>query len=362
MTTTLQSLFTLFFILLFSTSFLISQDHSIEWVKQTTSSSGKSTKDIITDASGNVYVTGSFRGTTDFDYGPGISNLTSTGETDIFIQKFDSNGNSLWVKQIGGIDFDIGTSIDLDANNNVYITGFFRDTLDFDPGPGIHILEAADMSSTPDDLFILKLDTDGNFIWVKHIGGPGRERGERITIDPNGNVFTTGIFSSTVDFDPGPGVFNLTTPTSGGVWGGGSGTFVQKLDSNGDLIWAKAYFGSGESIVTDANGNSYITSRFVNTGDFDPGPGVTNLTSQGDLDIAIVKLDSNGDFVWARRIGGTGKEFSNKIIIDGSGDLYLQGVFENTVDFDLGTGVNNLTASTGDPDPFLFKDVFILIY
>src|SRR5260221_867783 len=127
---------------------------------------------ISVDASGHVYATGYFSLTVDFDPGPGSFNLTAPGAMqafDIFVSKSDSLGNFLWAKGFGGQGPDVGNAIALDASANIYSTGEFRDTVDFDPGPG-----TLDLISVPNDLtnmFILKLDSSGNFLWAKSFGG-----------------------------------------------------------------------------------------------------------------------------------------------------------------------------------------------
>jgi hypothetical protein len=153
---------------------------------------------------GDVYTTGIFQDTIDFNPGTGVANLSAVGEEDVFILKLDANGNFLWAKSFGGIEMDQGYSIAIDAEGNVYTTGYFIDTVDFDPGTGVTNLSAVGGK----DIFILKLDPNGNFVWAKSFGGI---EGIGIAIDGMGNVITTGYFSDTVDFDPGTGVMNLTS-------------------------------------------------------------------------------------------------------------------------------------------------------
>src|SRR5690606_23904636 len=143
-------------------------------------------------------------GTVDFDPGVGVYNLTSLGYDDIFIQKLDSNGDFLWAKRMGSTGSNIGHSIAVDTAGNVYTTGTFGGTVDFDPGVGTFNLTSAGGV----DIFIQKLDSNGDFLWAKRMGGIGREQGSSITIDALGNVYTTGSFEEEVDFDPGVGIYN----------------------------------------------------------------------------------------------------------------------------------------------------------
>ncbi len=239
---------------------------------------------IVIDAFGNVYTTGSFESIVDFDPGTGTFNLTSTGNSDIFISKLDQSGNFIWAKIIGGTDADFGYSIAVDASGNVFTTGNFNITVDFDPGPGTFNLTSAGNSN---DIFISKLDAAGNFVWAKAMGGWNFDWSYSIAVDASGNVFTTGSFEGTADFDPGPGTFNLT---SAGI----QDIFISKLDANGNLVWAKVMGGTQNdqsiSIALDASGNAFTTGYFNGTADFDPGAGTFNLTSAGNSDIFIIKL------------------------------------------------------------------------
>jgi len=173
---------------------------------------------ITVDASGNVYTIGYFYGTADFDPDTGTTNLTSAGSADIFVQKLDSAGNFIWAKQMGGTATDYGRSIMIDASGNVYITGQFLGTVDFDPGAGV-----ANLSSEGSfDIFVQKMDASGNFIWARQMGGAGDDNGRSIGIDTSGNIYTTGFFQDTADFDPSAQTAYLTTV-------GFSDIFVQKM-------------------------------------------------------------------------------------------------------------------------------------
>ncbi len=301
---------------------------------------------IAVDDSGNVYTAGSFNGTADFDPGPGTVNFISQS-TDIFICKLDADGNYVWAKQIGGTSTEEAVGIAVDTNGNVYTTGRFQGTVDFDPGPG-----TAQLISQGIDIFISKLDANGNYVWAKQIGGTGLDAAYAIALDNFGNVYTTGSFVGTVDFDPGPGTTNLVSQ------GTNADIFISKLDATGNYVWAKRMGGpladQGNSIAVDNAGNVYTTGSFNNTANFDPGSGTANLTTAGGNDIFISKLDAAGNYVWAKRIGGTGLDQGNSIAVDNAGNVYTTGIFQGTADFDPGPGTANLTA-TGSNDIFISK-------
>jgi hypothetical protein len=304
----------------------------------------------------NIYTTGSFQGTVDFDPGPDTFNLTSSGISDIFITKLDYSGNFVWARAVGGPDavYVLSIALDPSGSGDVYITGYFRGTVDFDPGP-----ESFDLTSLgSDDIFISKLDSYGNFVWAKSLGGSGSDVGRCITIDPtgNGDICTTGWFSGKVDFDPGPNTYNLTAV-------GRFDIFISKIDGSGHFVWAKQLGGAGIkdgagfSIAIDPkSGDIYTTGYFEGTADFDPDKGIFTLVSSGLRDIFISKLDRMGNFLWAKAMGGTGLDAGGSIAIDpvGSGDVYTTGYFLGTVDFDSGPGSFNLT-SVGPDDIFISK-------
>jgi|TARA_B110000240_G_C13479199_1_gene444548 hypothetical protein len=303
---------------------------------------------IAVDSLGNVYTIGDFTGTIDFDPGAGTNNLTSNSQ-DIFIHKMDTNGNFLWAKSFGGGDNDYGLSISIDRSGNVYTTGYFQGTVDFDPGTGISSLTAFGTRG----VFVQKLDNNGSFLWAKSFGGSGYSEGKSITLDISGNIYTTGYFRGTGDFDSGSGVSILTAGN------GYNDVFVQKMDANGNFLWAKSFTGSGHqdggvAIITDASGNVYTTGYFEGTVDFDSGVAISNLTPSGSRDVFVQKMDENGNFIWAKSFGGTDIDGGSSIFIDASGSLYTTGYFRGTVDFDPGTGTNNLT-SEGNGDFFIQK-------
>lgn len=306
---------------------------------------------VVTDASGNVYETGYFGGTVDFDPGVGTSTIATNGAYDIFVSKLNASGELVWVKTIGGSQLDIGYAITLDSSGNPLIAGMYGGTVDFDPGVGTNSLT----SSGTRDIFVMKLNTSGALVWAKSFGGTtATDTGYGVAVDSSNNVYFTGEFGGTADFDPDAGTTNLTSA-------GGRDIFVSKLDSTGSLVWAKG-FGSagassndiGRSIAVDATNNVYSTGTFLGTVDFDPGAGTSSVASLGANDTFVSKLDSSGNFVWAKTFGGLGNESGNSLAIDPSGNVILGGSFSTTVDFDPGVGTSNLI-SVGNNDAFVLK-------
>ena len=308
-------------------------------------------KSVAVDASGNIYTAGYFAGTADFDPGAGTYNLTSAGSDDAYVSKLNSSGDLVWAKTFGGTVADYGTSVAVDASGNIYTTGYFAGTADFDPGAGTYNLTSAGN----DDVFVSKLNSSGDYVWAKTFGGAGGggdyDRGNSVAVDASGNVYATGHFASTVDFDPGAGTYNLTSA-------GWSDVFVSKLNSSGGFEWAKKFGGTSwddvASVAVDASGNIYTTGYFAETVDFDPGAGIINLTSAGGTDVFVSKLNSSGDYVWAKTFGGISSERGVSVAVDSSGNIYTTGYFAETGDFDPGVGTQGLTSS-GSDDVFVSK-------
>jgi hypothetical protein len=306
------------------------------------------------DDDGNVYIVGALYGTADFDPGPGTFELTSPAwGSDSFVCKLDSSGNFVWAKATSeGVNRDsIGLSVTVDGDH-VYAIGAFDGTVDFNPGPGTF-----ELTSDGLDAFVWKLDSDGNLVWARQLGGGvGIVWPEEVVVAPGGYVYAVGAFGGTADFDPGPGVFNLVCQGEVGPYQ--DDAFVLKLDDSGNFVWA-GQFGGVEQVdparvLVDHNGDVYTVGRFSGTADFDPGPGVFNLTSAGDRDVFYVKLDGAGNFVWAKRIGGELYDATGSLAVDGRDNVYTGGTFRGTMDFDPGPAVHNMTPE-GEADGYILK-------
>ncbi len=285
---------------------------------------------IAVDANGNSYVTGAFAESAIF----GTTTLTSSGGSDIFVAKLDSSGNWLWAKQAGGTDYDDGYGIVVDINGNSYVTGIFYSS-------NCSFGSTTLTSSGGSDIFVAKLDINGNWLWAKQAGGTSGDSGNGIAVDANGNSYITGGFKESA-------TFGTTTLTSSDYYD--YDIFVTKLDIDGNWLWAKQAGGTGDegsnSIAVDANGNSYITSGFEESVNF----GTTTLTSSGYLDIFVAKIDHNGNWLWAKQAGGAIDDCGYGIALDANGNSYVTGFFMESANF----GTTTLTSS-GDRDIFVAK-------
>lgn len=325
-------------------------DGKFLWAAQMGGTGWEGARGVAVENNVGIYVVGNFNSTVDFNPDTATAyNLTATGGDDIFIVKLNTSGGFQWAKNIGGSTTDEANGVAVDANGNVFVTGRFQGTADFNPGSGIENLTA---SGSTDDIFVCKFDASGNFVWAKGMGGSGNDVGLSIALDAGGNVYTTGYFYSTVNFNPGGGAFTLTAP------GGGSDIFICKLNSSGDFVWAKNFgttgWDVGYDIAVDANGTVFATGRFEGTVDFDNGSGINNLTADGVSDGYLMRLDQNGDYVWAHGFGGAFSEWGQSIDIDASNNVYFTGFYLGTVDFNPGSGTANLTSNGGE-DIFISK-------
>ncbi len=338
---------------LFFHSFHSFAQPELRWAKSMGGISNSEGDAIVTDASGNVFTAGQFYNTADFDPGPAAFTLTAAGAIgwqDIFITKFDANGNFIWAKQLGGTSYEFPKGMTIDASGNLLLTGYFNGTADFDPGSGVSNLISVGAGT---DIFICKLDNDGNFVWADRIGGPSNDQSLAIATDPSGNVYTTGSYFGTVDFDPSAaGTSNLFSSGSIDI-------FISKLDASGNFVWARKFGGptveNGSAITIDGGGNVISTGSFAGTVDFDPGAGTANLTSAGSYDAYVSKLDANGNFIWAKAmIIGTSDGYPQSIGVDGSDNIITSGYFSGTADFDP-SGATFTLSSAGLDDAFIAK-------
>lgn len=310
-----------------------------QWARRLTGTSQERANAIVVDASGNSYVAGYFYGTTNFnsEFGGPFNLTASASGQDGYICKYDASGMFVWAKAMG----EEVRSLTLDSNGDLLVTGHFVGTEDFDPNAGVFNLTSQGVA----DAFICKLSAAGNLIWAKQVGGTNTQEGYGITVDANNNIYTTGQFLGTTDFDPGVANFDLTSA-------GGSDIFVLKLDASGNFGWAKRMGGTepdnGQIIAINGNGEVIVNGHFKSTVDFDPGTGTFNLTNlhPGNSSLGfIVALDASGNFIWAKN---TQLPYLHAMAVDNSDNIYTAGAFEGTIDFNFGPGVSNLSATGSD--------------
>jgi len=312
---------------------------SFIWAKSLAGNGDDRSCSITIDSVMNVYITGSFQSACDFDPGPATVNLTANGASDLFFAKYDSSGNYVWAKGLGGATFnDEGRGIILNSNGDVSLTGYFSGTCDFNVGSGTYNLTAVGAY----DAFFAKYDNDGNFIWAKRMNSTmtGNVVSYDIDTDSIGNIYLCGYFNSNSDFDPGVGTAYLSTA-------GNNDIFFAKYTAAGNYVWAKAIGGGGTDecfhIMLDRNAKILLSGFFPNIADFNPGPGTAYLSANGNNDIFFAHYDNNGNYLWAYSVGGYGDDRSYGFCQDSSGSVFIAGYFDAVCDFDPGAAVANLT-------------------
>jgi gliding motility-associated-like protein len=265
---------------------------------------------IKTDSKGNSYVTGYYYGTAKF----GTFSITSAGLQDVFVVKYDRNGNVKWLVSAGGTQSDIGNGITVDNNGDVIITGQFA---------GVATFGTFTLTSTTNNInvFTAKLDSaTGNFIWAKSGVGAHTDRGLAVACDASNNVYVTGQFSDTITFD-----FPAYSPFYDAI-------FIVKYNSAGVEQWFTKAGGAtmniANAIAVDNSSNVYITGNFTGTLTFYALNTTATLTNLYTNRIFLAKYDQNSNLTWDVADGSSNAVNSNSIGLDGSGNPYIIGNFE----------------------------------
>lgn len=298
----------------------------------------------VMDPAGNVYVGGAFTGVADFDLGPSAATLASAGGEDAYIAKYAPNGNLLWARRFGGSEGEATSSIRLDPSSGaLYATGGFRTAADF-TGDGVADLTSA--GST--DVFVVRLDpATGATLWYKSVGGQSQEWGYDVGA-ANGNVYVVGQFWGTTDFNPGPGVNNLT-PVGKGKFRSPDG-FLLTLTDQGNYVSVGQIGGESSdsirSLVVDGS-TIYVAGDFNGSADLNPSAAVTTRTSNGRNDAFFGSYSTSGGLNWVQTIGGPGGDGNDWRLSSDNASLYLTGFISEAADFDPGPGTTMLTPAGG---------------
>jgi hypothetical protein len=282
---------------------------------------------ITSDNIGNIICVGNFRGTVDFDPGPGVMEYTSNGRLDIYISKFDTTGNIQWTVVNGTSKDDSARAVAVDSSANIYIAGYYWNYLD-----------------DSKDIYFSKGNPSGNFIWTKTFNKPYENNDDMasdITIDNKNNIYLTGFFSDTIDFDPGPQVDEHTSSYA-------DSSFLLKFDTSGNYIWGLSWnawcgwmpFGDS-AVCTNSTGDVFVSGYFREVVDFNPGAGIDERTPIGWADMYLSKFDDNGEYIWCRTWGVVGggdceKAIMSGIVCDNSDNILTTGSLSDTIDLDPG--------------------------
>lgn len=309
------------------------------------------------DVSGNIFVTGYFNGVVDFDPSAITNTASVIGTSDLFLSKFDSNGNLLWNKTIGGGSTQVNSNdLKVTPAGEVIVTGEFGQSVDFDASAGTSSLTSAGSQ----DVFVMKYDALGAYVWAFKIGDINGDSGAGLEVDASGNIYITGQIQNSPDFDP-------SAATATFVPIGQEDVFIAKYSSTGLFVWADVLGGSlkdvGYRLKLDASGDLLITGIMQSTIlDADPSAIVSNLIKVGTgvFNTFLGKYNSNtGALIWAKNTGGNGATGigAYSITSDQVNNIYLCGFFDGSTDFDFTPGTTLLTPITsgGGTDMFIAK-------
>lgn len=346
---------------------------NFDWAKAYGGASDESLVSIQADSDGNVVLLGEFTSTMDADPSTDSLPLSTTTGWGVFISKLDSDGNLLWSKQIGNEDEYVKASaLSIDANGNIYISGEFHDTVDFDPGAGVfdlisnsEFLPGGAPGPPPEiltDLYIIRLSSLGELVWAKQIDGASdRNRIYASLISDDGWLYLTGTVRDSISFDSGSLPYQIADSSH-------DEGFTVKYDLNGTLIWSKILHGlvlppvydygiNPYDIQTDSIGNIYLAGEWYGTSDFDPNADTNYVTAYGNTDAFVLSLNSSGEFIWVKQIGGVNEDLARSVILDEDRQsIIVSGGFRGYTDFDPGQGIVELASTIGsNPDAFVLN-------
>ena len=268
-------------------------------------------RDVATDNSGNVYMIGNFD-TSSISFGGNIT-ISEAGTEDGYIVKYDSTGNVLWARNIGGAGSWVDAyGLTIDNSGNIYLAGRFDSpTISF----GTHSINRLNGYT----IFLAKYDSAGNDLWAQSVVG-GQCEVNHIANDPEGNVYMAG------DFNMPTIIFGTTTLTNAGSIDG----YIAKFDTLGNSVWAKNFGGNANDNITsvgaDNYGHIYMSGFFYSPA---LSIGSNAFTNAGCSDIFLSKLDTSGNVVWAKSVGGIGNEQTGTcgLSVAANGNIFLSGSF-----------------------------------
>ena len=299
------------------------------WVNQYSSPGFDNAHTIIVDKDDYLYNTAEFMDTIQLN---GLNNekinlINSTSKTspNVFIQKLNNKGQTIWAKVINTSIVSQGIGLSLDEEGNIYNSGFFVGKADFNPAEEEHYI-----NSTNDklDVYVLKLTNNGDFVWVNKFGGVGNEMTFTVVVDTKQNAYISGNFSD-----------SLTIKDLGSKKIKSKGLqdfFISKIDNQGKIEWLKSLGSKGQDngreITIDKNDNLFITGFYSDTLKIKSPNYATELISKGNIDMFLLKMNTDGDYIWANSYGGKGNDAGWSISTDDN-HLYLAGFFSNTIEF-----------------------------
>lgn len=331
-----------------------SQVEGFTWFNALQSGEGRADeiKRIRTASNGDIIVCGVFRGVKDFDPGSGklLKSTSGTNTTNPFVARYSPTGDPVWVRHIRTSGQSEVNGLDVDAQGNIYVAGYFNSLLfPVEEDPELFLVNNPEPNS---DMWMLSYTENGDYRWGQMIGGVSVDNIEAVAISDD-RLIIGGQFSQTVDLDPGDGVFEVTTGGSTGqvpfvaAYNKDNGSFNWGFDIGGSVSFNRC-----RDIAVDSQGNLFVTGAFRSTKDFNPDPDTEFLlSSSGGDDVFIASYTPQGAFRWANRGGASGADTGIAIHWAG-GRVYLTGEFRFTSNFS-GAAEPQVVVSAGNSDMFL---------
>lgn len=290
---------------------------------------------VINPATGGKILFGYFQGTMDMDPSTSVVNsTTSAGEYDAFVIALDAADNFEWGHRIGATGFDEVSIATVDAAGNIYLSGRYTGTVDFDPGPEEHSLND---TSGSESRFVLKFNVNGTYQWARRLYTTDNIMlVTSLVAHPNGDLYLTGAFSGTIDLDPGNDAHNVSAE------GADADAFLLRWTGAGEFVWAHVMSAAGPQVsygTHSSDGSIILSLNLSQSVDLDPGTGVVLATSAGDYDACIAQFNEDGDLGWWHAWGGPGVDVITSLHVDPFGQIHALTGFTGEVDHDPTAGV-----------------------
>lgn len=319
----------LFFLFACSILTLLSYSQNFKWAIGSGSSQFDYSTDIKTDISGNIFMTGIFSGSMNFDSAGITKTLNTTGSRDLFLVKYNCKRVYQWAIRVGGTSNEGGSfaqiRIKTDNSSNVYFTGTFLTTATFTSTNGISQNKT---SNGAEDMFFAKYNTNGVLQWVVQAGGTGSDESGDVSIDNSGNPYFTGIFSSTCTFN------TITGLPANLISAGSQDMFIAKYDINGNRQWINSAGGAaqdiGVSLSVSNTGDVYVSGNYSCCVGGTCSFGTITISNTSSWGAYLAKANNSGNWLWVNCLGAAAAEAGSDVLVDNLGQVYFLGHFNGS--------------------------------
>ncbi len=350
----------------YTNSFLakISNEGSLQWVRGMIAPGGTNGEKVYAshltiDSSQDIYVAGRFSGTLDFDSESSADNLSTLGtHEDLFVAKYSGSGTFISAMSSKAAGNNAATGVVVDKDNNVYVSGYYSDSIDIDLSAGKFMLYSHDrISASSINSFIAKYDPEGGLVWAKGVGGHRQVYVSNMAINSSDEIYVCGSFTDTLAATNGEIMTRLDNTNQ----------YIAKYTTDGHNLWTKTTI-SGSSVINfyalkfDENSNPIVSGTFLGDLIIPAGDQANTISSKGSVDMFILKCNQEGLLEWIRVIGSVSSEAAKDISLF-PGGFYLVGDFRETVNLNPYGSPYRLTSvprqtGTADPDVFFARYLY----